>query len=115
MLTPANHHTPAPLPALEVATNDWLPWRLRCQIRDAAPLSTWAVAQARALYPPVMSERRSALVTGAGSGIGRALAMQLSDRGDRLYVLDINEQAVSSLASESRVEEAVMATSRIHR
>jgi NAD(P)-dependent dehydrogenase (short-subunit alcohol dehydrogenase family) len=43
-----------------------------------------------------------AVVTGAGSGIGRAIAGGYAREGARLVVLDINEQAAAATAKESR-------------
>jgi len=39
-------------------------------------------------------------VTGAASGIGRAIALRLADEGARLYLLDINESALAEVALE---------------
>ena len=36
-----------------------------------------------------------AVVTGAGSGIGRALAVQLNQQGCQLYISDINEESLA--------------------
>ncbi|MFJ4159745.1 SDR family NAD(P)-dependent oxidoreductase [Microbacterium testaceum] len=43
-------------------------------------------------------DRRVSVVTGAASGIGSALAAALSDRGHRVVVSDIDEQAASATA-----------------
>ncbi len=43
---------------------------------------------------------RSVVVTGAGSGIGRAIALRLADEGMKVGVLDINGAAAEAVASE---------------
>ena len=47
-------------------------------------------------------ENRSALVTGAGSGIGAAIARRLAEEGARVVVADYNEQAAQDVAAELR-------------
>lgn len=43
---------------------------------------------------------RVAVVTGAGSGIGKALAIQLADAGCKVAISDINEDAVQAVAEQ---------------
>jgi len=54
-----------------------------------------------------MGESKSALITGAASGIGLALARALSDRSYRLQLFDVNRGALARAASELHPEAAV--------
>lgn len=45
------------------------------------------------------SNGKCAVVTGAGSGIGRALALQLNSEGCALYLSDINEETLAETVS----------------
>lgn len=45
-----------------------------------------------------------AVVTGAGSGIGRAIAKELSSLGAYVYVTDINEESAINVANEIKEE-----------
>jgi len=49
-----------------------------------------------------MSESRTALVTGGGSGIGRAIALRLAEDGFAVAVLDLNEESAGQVAEEAR-------------
>jgi short-subunit dehydrogenase len=45
---------------------------------------------------------KTALVTGAASGIGRAISLALADEGMRLFLVDINEDGLAQVATEAR-------------
>ena len=49
-----------------------------------------------------VSTTRTAIVTGGGSGIGRAIAIRLADDGMAVAVLDLNEEAAEQVADELR-------------
>ena len=53
---------------------------------------------------------RSAIVTGAGSGIGRAIAILLAANGAAVLVTDINEAGAKSVADEIREAGGVAAS-----
>lgn len=49
-------------------------------------------------------DRRVAVVSGAGSGIGRAIALRLHEEGARLLAVDLNGQALATLPQDDAIE-----------
>src|ERR1700675_983643 len=52
--------------------------------------------------PMPLLQNHIAVVTGAGSGIGRAIAKGYASEGARVVLLDMNEKAAAGVASEIR-------------
>jgi NAD(P)-dependent dehydrogenase (short-subunit alcohol dehydrogenase family) len=66
---------------------------------DRAPAATEAIGDVLASF---RLDGRVALVTGAGQGLGRAMAIGLLEAGAGLAVLDVNGDEVEALAAEMR-------------
>lgn len=49
---------------------------------------------------PFNLQGKVALITGAGSGIGRAIAIKLAEQGAHVQVLDLNETSATQVATE---------------
>ena len=47
---------------------------------------------------------KKALVTGAASGIGRAISLALSREGTQLFLVDIDAAGLASVAAEARLQ-----------
>jgi NAD(P)-dependent dehydrogenase (short-subunit alcohol dehydrogenase family) len=47
-----------------------------------------------------MAEKKSALITGAGQGIGRAVARKLASRGINVLIADLNETTGNEVVQE---------------
>ncbi len=56
---------------------------------------------------------KTAVVTGAGSGIGRELALNLAGRGARLALSDVNAEAAAATAAQCRTRGAVATSWRL--
>ena len=57
---------------------------------------------------------RTAVVTGAGSGIGRALAYQLAKEGAKLAISDVDEVGLAETAAHARSLGATVRTDRLN-
>jgi NAD(P)-dependent dehydrogenase (short-subunit alcohol dehydrogenase family) len=55
-------------------------------------------------------EGKRAIVTGAGSGIGRAIALRLASEGASVVVSDVDQGAVETVASEIEGETVIRKT-----
>jgi NAD(P)-dependent dehydrogenase (short-subunit alcohol dehydrogenase family) len=78
---------------------------IRGAIALAATAAATAAARRRLTAPRIDAGRlagKTAVVTGAGSGIGRSLALLLAERGALVHAADINEASAQAVASEVR-------------
>ena len=57
---------------------------------------------------PGRLEGKTALITAAGQGIGKASALAYANEGANVIATDINSESLDSLASESGIETRVL-------
>ena len=69
---------------------------------EAFRIEYWALEEAKLQRMPPEAEfsRKIALVIGAGSGIGREVALLLGRKGAHVVLADVNEQSVKDVAAE---------------
>ena len=58
-------------------------------------------------------EGKIAVITGAASGIGRALALQLNRSGCELFISDVNEQGLEETARSMARQDVAVDTSAL--
>jgi NADP-dependent 3-hydroxy acid dehydrogenase YdfG len=58
-------------------------------------------------------EQRVAVVTGAGSGIGRAISVLLAEKGCRLALADVNQAGLEETEREVRAKNATVTTHQV--
>lgn len=71
-------------------------------LREAFRIEYWALEEAKLQRMPPEQEfsRKVILVAGGGSGIGRAVALKLAQRGAHVLVADRDEKAAEAVAEE---------------
>ena len=72
-------------------------WLYRNRRAIYALLLAWAaytLARERGLLPKKNVNGKHVFITGAGSGLGRAMALEFAKRGAKVTVSDINEEGV---------------------